>query len=466
MFPLSWNFCPQKTKKENRLSYGFSTLTTRNHHWLFFKMERLCSECVDFMQLKEALKMIIAEEMEAEVSVCSMFRPESTYEIAESTGYMMTPLIHASFVGHLNCVEALIAAGADVNENDVTGVTPLIKASRRGQTNRVDILVASGADVNNSDMEGETPAMAATKSQRIECLNALIAAGANVNQSDRQGNTPLITASIKINNQCLNVLIAAGVDVNAKYHEGESALHHAIKEGNISAVNALISTGADVNQRDQKGWTLLKISFTLQSECGNALIAGGADVNSVNEDGETALHIVVSRKMFSFFCFLMKTGPDVNIVDAEGNTALSSIGGIGATPYAHELLLSGAKVNITTPNALHRYIVRSQRVPAEHICMLLIAAGENVDAPSIKIKSNASVQVPVPYGFTSKEKRLRDLKQLCREAIRKRLLLTSKVRLFIRVPLLGLPSLITEYLLYNVECEPMIKRKMSTVTTK
>ena len=42
------------------------------------------------------------------------------------------------------------------------------------------------------------------------------------------------------------------------------------------------------------------------------------------------------------------------------------------------------------------------------------------------------------------------LKHLCRKAIRKHLLKMSPVNLFVQVPQLGLPTLLQEYLLFNV----------------
>ena len=52
--------------------------------------------------------------------------------------------INASCRGHHKCIEAFIAAGADVNENDDTGLTPLLGACKKGQTKCVDILIAAG----------------------------------------------------------------------------------------------------------------------------------------------------------------------------------------------------------------------------------------------------------------------------------------------------------------------------------
>ena len=94
---------------------------------------------------------------------------------------------------------------------------------------------------------------------------------------------------------------------------------------------------------------------------------------------------------------------------------------------------------------------------SKYTCKLLLAAGENTDATSDEVHSAL-------YSLGPREIGQLGLKHLCREAIRKHLLQMSNVNLFVRVPLLGLPSLLTEYLLYNVECDSMMKTKR--VTTK
>ena len=77
--------------------------------------------------------------------------------------------------------------------------------------------------------------------------------------------------------------------------------------------------------------------------------------------------------------------------------------------------------------------------------MLLYAAGEI-------IAISPYVQLP---NFLQKEKKRMGLKHLCRQMIRNHLLeLDPHAHLFGRVPRLGLPSLVTDYLLYHMTLEP------------
>ena len=63
--------------------------------------------------------------------------------------------LHMSW--HVETVNALVAAGADVNAKSDTGWTPLHMAARDGYSEFVSALVAAGADVNAVNNNGETP---------------------------------------------------------------------------------------------------------------------------------------------------------------------------------------------------------------------------------------------------------------------------------------------------------------------
>ena len=68
-----------------------------------------------------------------------------------------TPLHYATFGGHKEVVELLIAKGADVNAKDGVGETPLHWAAKEGNKEVVELLIAKGADVNAKDDVGDTP---------------------------------------------------------------------------------------------------------------------------------------------------------------------------------------------------------------------------------------------------------------------------------------------------------------------
>ena len=74
--------------------------------------------------------------------------------IADNRG--VTPLMLASSLGFFEGVEALIKAGARVDEPNETGETPLISAIHRRDTQMMRVLLQAGADPDRSDNSGRS----------------------------------------------------------------------------------------------------------------------------------------------------------------------------------------------------------------------------------------------------------------------------------------------------------------------
>ena len=65
-------------------------------------------------------------------------------------------LTYASHEGHLDIVEALLAAGANKNGTDNYGYTPLIRAARKGRVEILKTLLSAGAAKDKADTYGQT----------------------------------------------------------------------------------------------------------------------------------------------------------------------------------------------------------------------------------------------------------------------------------------------------------------------
>ena len=63
------------------------------------------------------------------------------------SGY--TPLIHASWNGHIEAAQLLLGNGASVNEENEYGETPLHFASGNGHVTVAKLLLENGANVNS-----------------------------------------------------------------------------------------------------------------------------------------------------------------------------------------------------------------------------------------------------------------------------------------------------------------------------
>jgi len=104
------------------------------------------------------------------------------------------PLALAVFFGHLETVEALLAAGAEVNVStrETMKVTPLHSAATACQAAIARVLIAHGAKVDAEAGEnGFRPLHGAAANGDLELVQLLLENGAEVNPKMTDGKTPL-----------------------------------------------------------------------------------------------------------------------------------------------------------------------------------------------------------------------------------------------------------------------------------
>lgn len=98
--------------------------------------------------------------------------------------------------GAIAVLEALLGAGARVDERDVLGGAPLHAAAKYGSPAMVQALLSRGAEVDAIDRDGDTPLHAVlwlpslTPERTARVAAALVAAGADPDRANRAGKTP------------------------------------------------------------------------------------------------------------------------------------------------------------------------------------------------------------------------------------------------------------------------------------
>ena len=201
---------------------------------------------------------------------------------------------------------------------------------------------------------------------------------------------------------CLEMLIEAGAEVNLVY-QSYTPLETAARRGSVKCIKLLIQAGADVNMRGNLtgpnvNIEKLSIADYLRYLRYTPLMSAACSYNQ-----EAAIECVR---------MLLRENVRINIVNSIGGNALAS--------YLGYMLPRNNKTMV----------------------LLLHAAGEKVPAgPS------------VPDYLLFKDLKL-SLKHLCREAIRKHLLdVDPHEHLFGRVPKLGPPTSLTDYLVYEMSIE-------------
>jgi len=91
-------------------------------------------------------------------------------------------LIMASQKGHIDIVDILIKANADINKCDDIGAFPLMAASYYGHTEVVKLLIKNGADINKLTNAENSLLFLALKNEHYDIANILIESGANIDK--------------------------------------------------------------------------------------------------------------------------------------------------------------------------------------------------------------------------------------------------------------------------------------------
>jgi ankyrin repeat protein len=158
----------------------------------------------------------------------------------------------------LTLIEALIAAGADLNVRtkeappvrqhlleitgtlewvDFTGQTPFLAAAYAGDVTVMKLLLEHGADPNIHTFEGTSPLMAAagvnwvyaqtwteSPEQLLEAVRICHELGMDVNQKNSMGVTALMGAANRGSDDIIKFLVDKGADLTALDNENRSAL--------------------------------------------------------------------------------------------------------------------------------------------------------------------------------------------------------------------------------------------------
>jgi ankyrin repeat protein len=222
-----------------------------------------------------------------------------------------TALLWAAYWNDLGAVEALIAAGANVNTGNRYGVTPLSQACVNGNAAMVDALLKAGADANSFQQEGQSVLMTAARAGNPVAVKSLLDHGAEVNAKESwRGQTALMWATAENHPEVVKVLVDHGADVNAvsgvfdfremKVKPGDVPMH--FPRGGFTALLFAARGG-----------------FT---ECARILLDHGADIKSADPDGTSALVLAIINGHSDTAEFLLDRKADPNAADSMGRAAL------------------------------------------------------------------------------------------------------------------------------------------------
>lgn len=150
-------------------------------------------------------------------------------------------LYRAAANGDVKLVQALLAAGANPNGNDVK-FSPLLVAARNGRTDVVRILLDEGVNVDSIGSWGQTPLMETAWGGHVDTANLLLSRGADILRGYNRPGTALWQARLANQPEIVQLLMRHG-GRNCK--DAESVLTAAVEDGDTEIVKALLAGGVD-----------------------------------------------------------------------------------------------------------------------------------------------------------------------------------------------------------------------------
>jgi uncharacterized protein len=253
----------------------------------------------------------------------------------------LTALLYAARDGCYDCVDALLAAGADVNIPTPDGVTALMLALDNDHNEVAKLLLERGANPRLWDWWGRTALYIA-----VDRKEAARAVAARPEAPAARPSIPSRVSSMEI----INALLATNIDINAQLNS-----HRPSRSGNSGRfVDPLMNIGCTPLMRAAIGDREAKIYPDTKGgdvEVVRALLAKGANPN-INAMGLTP--------------FLVAAGVGAGSDSKIGGTGLaldSSTGGPLNMEVTELLLQHGANVNDQVTGTL-TYSLRVTRAPS------------------------------------------------------------------------------------------------------
>lgn len=256
-------------------------------------------------------------------------------------------LLHiAAQHGRIEIVDALLHAGADINQGGNRHATPLFLAVAHHQEAVVERLLARNAPVDKANARGMTPLHIAAEHGYIRILDRLLATEADIHKTNESGQTLLYLAAESGQEATVQYLLEKGIAIDQADQYGNTPLLAAAQEGQIAVVALLVKHHAAIHQAGAGKITpLLAAVQSGHTEIVSILLEAQADVHATREDGKTALHIAAEAGQAEIVTLLLAHDTAIDLADGNGVTPLVAAVQAGHTAVVHALWEAGADIH-------------------------------------------------------------------------------------------------------------------------
>ena len=256
----------------------------------------------------------------------------------DTDGGGLTSLVFAARQDCLDCVKALLEAGANVNQGTHYGWTALLTAVQNRHYQLSTYLLEHGANPNIPNIGGWTPLYLATDNRNIEggdypvrkpdmdhleIIKLLLDKGANVNAR--------ICGTQSTSDKCVGDSTETRTNFTMQwlYEDGATPFLRAAQSGDVTLMKLLLARGADPKIKTSYNVTALSVASGIgwvegvtfewspeqNLEAIRMCLDLGIDVNAADDEGRTALHGAAHKGRNAAVQLLVDHGADLEAHD-------------------------------------------------------------------------------------------------------------------------------------------------------
>ena len=231
------------------------------------------------------------------------------------------PLFGFAFLGDVKNGKQEIGKGADPSMKDSKGICPLMVASQEGHLEFVEFLLDAGANIKQQNDMGRTSLFFAVTNNHLEVAKLLCRSDI-VNMTDKDGASVGIHCARRGHTDMLQFLCEAKLDVNIEDKNSRTALMGAAQHGGTECVEILLKNGAITNHQSESGATALLIAASFSHTDVINCLTKAEDINLCDKAGRSPLLVCCSKGEVEIVKNMSEVGADVNHQNGNGMSSL------------------------------------------------------------------------------------------------------------------------------------------------
>jgi ankyrin repeat protein len=261
-----------------------------------------------------------------------------------------TPLLRASYFGHLRIVEALLSATRLPNAKTKAGWTAVYTALQQKNPEVAEYLVRKGVDCESKSDFGIAPIHLAAENGQVGIMSTLLSVGADANmRTERFKHTPLLIGAQNGHESVVDLLLKSDADPTIRTTTGWSSLHAAATSGNVQIFRKLQQYFELLNPvNDQLYTPIHEAAAKGNIEIVKLLLDNDVRVDVQDSARWQPLHCAADANQMEVFCLLLERGADVDERDGGGHTAAHLAAGKGYVQILQKLQERHADLNART----------------------------------------------------------------------------------------------------------------------